>query len=213
MTQTLNRDRFNQIAADWDDNPTRAGIALAVAEAIRRRVPLTTLRDALEYGCGTGLVTAQLAADLKRVLAVDLSPGMIDVLRGKLKDAALSNVEATVLDLTTQPAPTEHFDLVFSSMTLHHIPDVPELLQTFSILLNPGGWIALADLDAEDGSFHGGDVPGVEYHGFERSALEAHLTRAGFRDVHFETAHEVTRSGNSAERRYPIFLVTARRNA
>lgn len=49
--------------------------------------------------------------------------------------------------------------------------------------------------------------------GFERAALDAHLTRAGCRDVYFQTAHEVARPGDGAERQRPIFPVTARRNA
>jgi len=56
-------------------------------------------------------------------------------------------------------------------MTLHHIADTGAILEKLNALLRPGGMIALADLDLEDGFFH--DDPGEEvHHGFERSALQ-----------------------------------------
>lgn len=49
---------------------------------------------------------------------------------------------------------TERFDGIISAMALHHIKDTQHLLRTFTSHLHPGGFIALADLDREDGSFH-----------------------------------------------------------
>jgi len=88
---------------------------------------------------------------------------------------------------------------------------VPALLRVFHGMLQPGGWAALADLDAEDGSFHNPDVPGVAHHGFARAELTRWLRAAGFRDISARTAHtaEKTRAGKTAL--YPIFLITARR--
>ena len=48
----------------------------------------------------------------------------------------------------------ERFDLVYTLMTLHHIPDTAKILGSFQALLQPGGVLCIADLDKEDGSFH-----------------------------------------------------------
>ncbi|RMF87708.1 MAG: class I SAM-dependent methyltransferase, partial [Nitrospirae bacterium] len=99
----------------------------------------------------------------------------------------------------------ETFDAVVSAMALHHVEDTERLLRAFARHLRPGGWLALADLDAEDGTFHPPEVEGVYHHGFDRAALAALLERAGFEGVRFTTAHTVEREG----RAYPVFLVTA----
>jgi hypothetical protein len=69
--------------------------------------------------------------------------------------------------------------------------------------LRDGGHLCIADLEAEDGSFHGEGFAG--HHGFDRAELEADLTRAGFADVSIVRCHEVERHGET----YPLFLATS----
>ncbi len=210
--QETNRNRFDRIAAEWDDSPTRRNLAEGVAAAITAAVPLSPQWQALEYGCGTGLVGAQLAPHLSHLLACDLSPGMLSVLADKAHASGLDNLETRQLDLTQEPAPAERYDLIFSSMTLHHIPDVPALLSTFHGMLRNGGWLALADLDAEDGSFHSSEAEGVAHHGFERTELRQWLETIGFHEIHSRTAHTIEKNATEdSTRQYPVFLLTARR--
>jgi ubiquinone/menaquinone biosynthesis C-methylase UbiE len=211
LVQDENRSRFDAIAAQWDESPMRANMAKAVADAIAAAVPLQPHWRALEYGCGTGLVGLRLLPHLGHVLETDLSPGMLGVLDEKARAAGLDKIETQVLDLTSGPPPASRFDLIFSSMALHHIPDVAGLVRTFFSMLAPGGWVALADLDAEDGSFHSPDVPGVQHHGFERKTLESWLRAAGFTAVSTCTAHTVEREREGQQRRYPIFLAAGQR--
>jgi SAM-dependent methyltransferase len=96
-------------------------------------------------------------------------------------------------------------------MTLHHIHDVQGLLARLANILAPGGRLALADLDREDGTFHG-DMEGVAHHGFERAAFEDWLRAAGLEDIAIRTAHVMHKSVADGEsREYPIFLATARK--
>lgn len=204
-----NRQRFDVIAADWDESPTRRALATGVAAAIEAAVPLQADWQAMEYGCGTGLVGAALAPRLGRLLACDVSRGMLSVLDGKAKAAGIDHLQTRVLDLTSEPPPAERFDLIFSSMTMHHIEDVASLVRTFRAMLKPDGWLALADLDAEDGSFHGGDVAGVMHHGFDRDALQAELRAAGFVKISARTAHTVSKkAADGKPSHYPVFLIT-----
>jgi 2-polyprenyl-3-methyl-5-hydroxy-6-metoxy-1,4-benzoquinol methylase len=210
-TQDQNRQRFDIIAADWDDSPRRRELATGVAAAIQAAVPLQPDWQAMEYGSGTGLVGAALAPGLGSLLACDVSPGMLSVLEKKASAAGLDQLHTRVLDLTSEPPPAEPFDLIFSSMTMHHIEDVAALVRTFRGMLKPGGWLALADLDAEDGSFHGADVPGVMHQGFDRDALQAELRSAGFVDTSARTAHTMSKTAADGQvRDYPVFLITAR---
>ena len=209
---SANLERFNALAASWDDSPLRAGIARGVASAIAAAAPLRTDMRALEYGCGTGLVSVLLADRLGHVVAADVAAQMLAVLEQKRRAAGLDHIETRCLDLTVDPLPAEGFDLIFSSMTLHHIDDVPRLLGRLCDLLLPGGWLALADRDREDGGFHGPDVPGVYHLGFERARLVDTLTGLGLAAVTARTAHTVEKPGPAGEpRRYPVFLISGQR--
>ena len=97
------------------------------------------------------------------------------------------------------------YDLIVSAMAMHHVEDTDALVQGFADHLKPGARVALADLDAEDGTFHPADAEGVFHHGFDRGTFQSILESKGFQDVSFVTAHTVNREGKS----YPIFLVTA----
>jgi ubiquinone/menaquinone biosynthesis C-methylase UbiE len=208
-----NVERFNSIAATFDDNPARIELARAVGSAILDGVPLTGRERAMELGCGTGLVTALLAPSLGHVLAVDGSAGMLDVLHRKLKALGIRNVESVEADLANQ-VPPGPFELVFSSMTLHHIADVEGLFIRIYDRLAPGGHVALADLALEDGTFHAEDVPGVMHHGFEPAELLRWLETAGFVDLQVRTAHVIKKTrADGSTREYPVLLVTGQRPA
>lgn len=207
-----NIDRFNAIAADWDSQPRHVETASAVAGAMRAALAPTGDETLLEFGCGTGLITAALAPNVARILALDSAPGMIEALVEKLQRHGIDNVDAKVGDLPDNP-PEGRFDAIVSSMTLHHIADTDALLRVLFERLKPGGRIALADLDREDGSFHG-DKPGIAHHGFDRTTLADKLKAAGFADIQFTTAHHMERTlDDGTTRRFPIFLAVAARPA
>ena len=93
-----------------------------------------------------------------------------------------------------------------SLLVLHHVADTAQALSAIYDLLLPGGHLALADLDAEDGSFHDPFAEGIHHRGFERSALVEAAKAAGFVEVRTVTATEIERDG----RRYPLFLIARR---
>lgn len=199
---------FDARAATWDDDPTKVERARGVAAAIERRVPLARSMRALEYGCGTGLLSFLLRPKLGDITLADVSNGMLDVAAGKIAAAHDPAMRAVKLDLLADPPPERRFDLVYSLMTLHHIPDTAAILQRFRAVLAEPGYLCIADLDAEDGSFHGA---GVDVHlGFDREELGAMARRAGFATVDFSTAHVMTKAVGSEMRRFPIFLMVAR---
>lgn len=195
---------FDTRAATWDD-AAKIRRAEAVAAGIRRAVPLRPSMTALEYGAGTGLLAFCLRDTLGPITLADSSAGMRAVAAEKIAAARASSLRVVDLDLMRDPVPQDRYDLVFSMMTLHHVTDVPHGLAAFHELLNPGGYLCIADLDAEDGSFHGPDVH--VHHGFARDALREALVSAGFVDVAIDDCFAVERG----PRRYPVFLASCRK--
>jgi ubiquinone/menaquinone biosynthesis C-methylase UbiE len=199
---------FDSRAKDWDADPTKVERALAIAAAIETNVELRPTMSALEYGCGTGLLGFALRPRVGDLTLADVSDGMLDVVREKLAARPDAGVHPRKLDLVSDPLPDRRFDLVFSLMTLHHIADTDAVLRNFAALLARPGILCIADLDAEDGSFHGAGFDG--HKGFDRDALGAKALGAGFRSVRFTTAYEMTKQVGAALRRFPIFLMVAR---
>ncbi|PKD43870.1 class I SAM-dependent methyltransferase [Rhodohalobacter barkolensis] len=203
--------RFDDEAKDWD-TPESQERARAIANAIRSHVPLSTDLSAFDYGCGTGQLSFELRDKIGPITLADNSIGMLDVLREKIKEKSIHNMKPIRLDLTHDPLPGEKFDLVYTSMTLHHIPDTRFILKQFYELLNPGGYLCIADLDKEDGSFHGHDVDDV-HKGFDQKELASVAKNAGFTNINFSTAYtmekEVNEQGDTKQ--FPIFLMLARK--
>ena len=182
--------------------------AREVAEAIRAAVAITPATRVLEYGCGTGLLGLSLAPHAGRVTLADSSDGMLEVLGRKLASGAAANATALKLDLEHQPLPPDRYELVCSLLTLHHVHDLDRVLPLLRAALVSGGTLCVADLDAEDGSFHGHGA-GV-HHGFDRAELGARLRAAGFAAPAFSTAGEIERAVDGAARRFSLFLAVAR---
>ncbi len=200
---------FDEKAREWDRNPLRVERARAVAEALRQQIPLHRQMKALEYGCGTGLLSFELRADLGEILLADRSVGMLEVLREKIEAVQAHHLFPIQLDLLTDPLPPQRFGLIYSLMTLHHIPDTQRILSLFYQLLEPGGYLAIADLDKEDGTFH--KEPFEGHLGFDRQALADLAEAVGFQVLGFETVYEMVKVVEERQRAYPIFLMTARR--
>ena len=212
-------NHFDTKAAEWDDNPNRKELTLRIADAIRGTVPLNKTMSAMEFGCGTGLLSRELLPMITcpergpepsrrgKIAAIDLSPGMIAQLQKRIEEGGFQNISAQCLDIF-ENRPDESFDLIFSAMALHHVQNTDGLLDCFAELTAPGGWIALADLDAEDGNFHE-NFEGFLHHGFDRETLINKLKFRGFSKTAAVTAHIISKPRGE----YPVFLITAQKPA
>jgi 2-polyprenyl-3-methyl-5-hydroxy-6-metoxy-1,4-benzoquinol methylase len=210
MSSEQKRD-FDREAAAWDEDPGRVKLASDIADAIVRAVKPTQEMDALDFGCGTGLVTLRLQPLVRTILGVDSSRGMLAVLEGKTTAQGLSNVRAQFADFENGEPLGGRFHLVVSSMALHHVPDTAGLLKRLHTCMRPGGMLAVADLDQEDGSFHS-DNAGVVHFGFDRGHLKGLLDETGFYDVQDVTAATVVKEiAGKGTREFPVFLIVGTR--
>lgn len=199
----MSAKRFDELAAAWDNEPQHRERAMALAQALTRLLPLSKDMKVLECGAGTGLLAAFLAPRVGHLLATDSSSGMLQALEKNCQ--ALENVAVRSFDPSCEVL-DEAFYLIVAAMLLHHIENTEKVLHHFHAMLEPGGWLALADLDEEDGSFHG-DMPQVAHHGFNRKELQRLLEASGFGGIRMETAHHIEKNG----RTYPVFLAVAQR--
>jgi trans-aconitate methyltransferase len=206
---------FDTAAATWDEDEQRAQRARAVAAEIRSRLGDHTYHRALDFGAGTGALSLLLADRFDEILLVDTSAGMLAEAAGKITAAGpalAARIRTLPVDLTGDDPSgwpeAGSVDVVYTSMALHHVPDVPDLLRTLHALLLPGGLLFVADLAADDeGSYHAHEEGFAGHHGFRRNALEAAFTASGFAPAGHTTVFVMRRDG----REYPVFLAVARR--
>ena len=198
--------RFDDAAATWDDDPGHEKRQVAVAQAIRAAVELTPATRALDLGAGTGRLSILLADAVGSVVVTDPSAGMVQVARERIEAAGLGDrLRAVQADLTTDRLDGS-YDVVWSSLALHHVPDLDALLRSVASLLVDGGRLCIADLDEDpEGAFHADRADFAGHHGFRRDRLAEDLARAGLGDVRFVDATTVLKN----DRKFGVFLCTA----
>ena len=200
---------FDRKAQGWERDPAKRERALLAGQAITAAVPVAGQR-VLDFGCGTGLLGFALQPQAAHVTLADSSEGMLEVVREKIWASGVANLSALKLDLQEDHLPQERFGLICSLLALHHIPDTRDILRKFHALLEPRGWVALLDLEREDGSFHG---PQVEvHHGFDPVTVQGNLILAGFRSVSLSRAFDIQRPTERGGGRYPVFLAIGRKS-
>lgn len=201
-------NHFDDSAATWDQDDEKVTRARTVADALAGVIVLRGDESLLEYGAGTGLVAQALGDRVGHVTLADSSAGMREVMQRKIADGALPPAaQVWSLDLMTDDAPPERFDLVVSSLVLHHIPDLPKVLAGFHTLLKADGYVGIADLDKEDGSFHEHLHDFDGHDGFDRDELATQLQEVGFDEVRFTDCGSLRKQ----DKDYGFFLATARR--
>lgn len=123
--------------------------ASAAAEvALLREHGLTRASLVVELGAGTGQFTAEVAPACARVIAVDVSPVMLEQLQAKLAARALSNVDLVHAGFLTYEHAGDPAEFVYSRFALHHLPDFWKALALDRMrgMLRPGGVLRLWDV-------------------------------------------------------------------
>ena len=183
-------NRFDKDAITWDDLPRRVNLAKAIVNNILPH--LKGDEKVLEFGCATGLVGLNIAPFVKEVIGIDTSSKMVEKFNEKTKKLNL-NAKAKLQDIFEVE---DKFDIVISSMTLHHIKDINLLSNKLSTIANK---VFLADLVKEDGSFHTRGNDDVMHFGFSLEELKDYFKEW---DIEYKIIHTVKK-----HRDFPIFLI------
>ncbi len=199
---------FDSRAREWDNNPINWERSEAISKSFLEMIPVNSNMKALEYGAGTGILSFLLSEIFSEITLMDNSEEMVKVMHEKVSTSKLKNLKPLLFDLEHTNYHALKFDCIFSQMVMHHVPDVDAMLNKFYGLLNPGGFLAIADLYTEDGSFHG---PEVKVHwGFEPSEIAHTMKVNGFISSEFKTCFVMKRPNG---REYPIFLLKAKKQS
>lgn len=199
---------FNVLAQTWDNEPRRIERAINLAQEIRNMIPASNELSAMEFGCGTGLLSFCLQPHFRHITLVDSSEGMISVVREKSLKAGIENMNPLCLDLFNDKI-DQKFDVIYSLLALHHVRNTDGILKILSDMVKPSGFLCIADLDEEDGSFHG---PGFDGHnGFNRDSLVKKMQHLGFTDIQHKIFYQNKKTFEDGSiRYYPLFLLTGK---
>ncbi len=218
--ESASADRFSKAAATWDLADRHQLLAMKGLELLRTRLPFKLDRsstEVLEFGCGSGAVSVGIASDVKRVVALDAAAGMIDTVKSKIATQRLTNV-STVLKMIDSaadiPGGANQFDVIFTSMAFHHVPNSRACIKTFYDALKCGGGgggggaLVIVDLEktAQTESYHPIEAHGdVFFHGFRLDDIRAMLIEAGFTVQSIKSEFTI----NKANFDHPIFVAIA----
>jgi len=202
---------FNAMAMTWDTD-RREQRSQTIAREMETELSGETYHKALEFGCGTGMISFQLRDILREITLVDSSEKMIRVLQKKIKENGIHNMDAQALDLTGGGKLTRFFDLIYMSMALHHIVDIEKLLTYLSTHLDEDGCLCIVDLVLDDGSFHKAEIDFDGHNGFDPAVLGKLLEKIGFTGVSSRVFYSDTKIVEGQEVPYSLFILSAKKS-
>jgi len=201
---------FDDYAQTWDTEK-RIDRAKVIANEISDSLGIDRAYSAMEFGCGTGLVSFNLCDRFENITLIDSSKGMIDILNSKIEKYEVNNMNASQKDLLKGDSLNMTFDVIYSSMVLHHIPDTLAIIKKFYELLNTDGYLCIVDLDEEDGSFHKDFSDFDGHNGFNQEELKSLLSGAGFNDIESSVFYYDEKMIEDEKVKYSLFLMKARK--
>ena len=197
------QDHFKDKAQNWDSGDIRVNGAKIIADAIEKEIQLSKDMEILDFGVGTGLLGFSIAPKVKQVYGIDTSAKMLEKLEEK--NTPELQIKAYHQDIIKEPL-SQQFDGLISSMTLHHVQDLDAFFKTIYSTIKETGFIAIADLESEDGSFHS-DNTGVHHFGFDAENLAQIAQNHGFTEVKIQNINTI----HKPHRDFGVFLLTAKK--
>lgn len=176
-----NTDIFEMLADEYDTSE-RIQIARVASEAIRQYLVDANQKNAIDFGCGTGLVGISLLNDFNSMLFLDTSQNMINQLKQKITDLNIQNVDTLCFDFEKESLSDLHADYIFMAQVLLHINDVELVLSRLYDVLNVGGHLLIVDFNKNEEI-----VSDKVHNGFDQEELRDLMAKIGYRDIQSKT--------------------------
>jgi len=202
---------FDKQALDWDNDPQKVERAEVFANEINNFIQPNKKLNALEFGCGTGLLSFKLKDFFKTITLVDNSEGMIAVLQKKIEKEGIANFIPLQLNLFEENINLPKIDVIYTLMTLHHMLDVNKTINAFNSILELNGYLCIADLVSEDGSFHSHHKDFDGHNGFDKDELSQILLKNGFQVDYYNECYVIEKKVNDRLIKYPLFLMICKK--
>ncbi|MEM6989407.1 MAG: class I SAM-dependent methyltransferase [Myxococcota bacterium] len=132
MTRADNSSYYDEFSEGYDQGRDRGYHKLIDDQAAALVRQVGTGGDALEIGCGTGLIMQRVQGFARSVKGIDISPGMLE----HAKRRGLDVCEGSATEL---PFDNESFDVVYSFKVLAHISEIDQALSEMARVTRPGG--------------------------------------------------------------------------
>lgn len=201
-------NEFDIKASGWDLNPMHWARSEAVVRVLLEMVHLNKDMSVLEFGAGTGITSFLIKDHVKEITMMDSSEKMVKIMDEKISGLNSANLKALFFDLEKENWTGPRFDLVVAQMVLHHVNNIKNITEKFHRLLNTNGFLAIADLYPEDGSFHGAGFTG--HNGFDPVKLADNLRHIGFSNIDFRKCFVINKwISDSLTKQFDVFLLTA----
>ncbi|WP_430603348.1 hypothetical protein IGJ02_000753 [Enterococcus sp. DIV0724b] len=172
---------FDQIAQHYDFLK-QLELADVITKEIKTKLEDTKGKNALDYGCGTGLIGLQIADAFEKILFVDSSKEMIHVVDQKIEQMNQTNAKTIVGSFSNGNTMNLKADLIVVSLVFLHVPDPHDLLKSLYQALNAEGQLVVVDFDKNEKINHE-----KVHNGFSQIELRKQVEKAGFKSVSSRT--------------------------
>ena len=199
-------DSFDKMARTFDTD-YRMKRANKVAHEIAQRIDLSQKHNVLEFGCGTGLVTFNLIKNMNNLSLIDSSEGMLAQLKMNLSAICANKTISIYNDLFAISILLNSYDLIYTSMALHHIKNIGLFGNRFNELLSKDGTLCIVDLLPVDKEYHINEPDFEGYHGFDPDWLTKQLENQGFKKERCDVIFSDSKKINNKTIDYSLFML------
>lgn len=176
-----NTDKFEMIANMYD-TPERVQMARISSDAIREYLVDAKSKNAIDFGCGTGLVGMNLLNDFKSMLFLDTSQNMLHQVEQKISDLDIQNADTLCFDFEQEGLTDLHADYIFMAQVLLHIQDIEFILSRLFDVLNEGGHLLIVDFNKNEQI-----ASDLVHNGFDQAELTDTMIKIGYRNIQSKT--------------------------
>ena len=176
-----NADIFEMMANRYDTTE-RIQIAKVTSDAIREYLVDANDKNAMDFGCGTGLVGMHLLNDFKSILFLDTSQNMINQIKQKIADLNMQNADTLCFDFEKEGRTDLQVDYIFMAQVLLHIKDIQLVLSRLYDVLKVGGHLLIVDFNKNEEV-----VSDMVHNGFDQEQLSGLMTKIGYKEIHSKT--------------------------
>lgn len=186
------RAYFDELAGRFGKDYVPGRSWKAIAEAL---IKVLNYKIVADLGAGEGTLAQLLAQRAEKVIAVDLSPKMVEFGQALAVQNGLPNLEYRLGDIEEPPIEDETLDLAILSQALHHAEHPQRAIDSAFRILKPGGRLIVLDL-VQHNFDEARELYADRWLGFSESDLAAMLENAGFTDIETVVADRETTAPN-----------------
>ncbi len=173
------RAYFDELAGRFGKDYVPGRSWKALAEALLKTM---NYRHVADLGAGEGTLSQLLAQRAEKVIAVDLSPKMVDYAQQLAEKNGLANLEFRIGDIEEPPIEDSSIDLAILSQALHHAEHPQRAIDSAHRILRPGGRLIILDLLQHNFS-EARELYADRWLGFSESQIASMLEKAGFSGI------------------------------